>query len=117
MESPHYASVRPPVGLLDLDLDRLWFWRLGTRPVALSSCERGLSGQGACLTLSLLVDDMEVSGHVEMVGCVVHAHPRLPSFCGAHLFCSQLAKYVESSLKYNHQHLPVQRFFGLTINP
>jgi hypothetical protein len=47
----------------------------------------GLTGQGACLTLSLLVDDVEVSRHVEMVGSVVHAHPRLPSFCGAHLFC------------------------------
>jgi hypothetical protein len=39
----------------------------------------GLKGQGAYLTLSLIVDDVEVSGHVEMAGCVVHAHPRLPS--------------------------------------
>jgi hypothetical protein len=63
-----------------------------------------MSGQGACLTLSLRVDDLEVSGHMEMVGCVVLAHPRLPSSCWAHLFRLQLSKYVESTLKSEHHH-------------
>jgi hypothetical protein len=76
---------------------------------------RGLSGQGACITISLLVD-VEVSGHVELVGSMVQAHPRLPSSCWAHLFCPQISKYMESSPKYYHHYLPVQRFFGLTIN-
>jgi hypothetical protein len=48
-----------PIG--QLDRGHLWLWLLGTRPSAPSVCGRGLSGQGACLTLSLLVDDVEVS--------------------------------------------------------
>jgi hypothetical protein len=77
-ESCRSAGPGSPLalGLGDATFSTLWLWE-------------GLSGQGACLTLSLLVDDVEVSWHVEMVGCVVHAHPRLPSFCWAHLFHPQ----------------------------
>jgi hypothetical protein len=60
--------VSHPVGQLDHGC--LWIWQLGTRPLVPSGCGRRLLGQGACLTLSLLVDYMEVSGHVEMVGSV-----------------------------------------------
>jgi hypothetical protein len=38
----------------DVTFSAFWLWE-------------GLSGQGACLMLSLLVDDVEVSGCVEMV--------------------------------------------------
>jgi hypothetical protein len=112
--SPHYVIVSHLVG--QLDPGHLWLWQLGSPPLVPSGCGRGLSGQGVCLPLSLLVDYMEVSGCVEMVGSVVHAHPRLPSSCWAHLFCPQLTKYMESSLNYNHHYLPVQRIFVLTLN-
>jgi hypothetical protein len=106
--------MSPPVG--QLDQGRLWLWQLGLRPLAPSGCGRRLSGQGACLTLSLLVDDMEVSGHVQMVGSVVHVHSRLTSCCGAHLFCPQISKYVKAVLiQASLSH--VQHLFPLTRNP
>jgi hypothetical protein len=67
-----------------------------------------------CLMLSLLVDDVEVSGHVEKVGSVVHAQPRLSSSGWVHLFCHHISRYVESSLKSNHH--PVHCLFRLTRN-
>jgi hypothetical protein len=46
-----------------------------------SGCRRGLSGQAMCLTLSLVVGDLQVFGGVSMVGSVVHAKHRLTSSC------------------------------------
>jgi hypothetical protein len=61
----------------------------------------GLSGQGASLTLSLVIDDVEMSGHVEMVGSVVHAHPRLSPSCWAHLFLPNLPNMWKAVLNAN----------------